>query len=103
MDGLNERLLLWVLCTALLVWYILRYAAKVKKDPTVSWVYKIDGDIKSPFAAAISHETNTPEFKWKDKILLFVYIATFIIMIAGVVFLKWWTLKCQPYFWPPPF
>src|SRR5436190_3619144 len=98
MDGLNERLVLWVLCTALLVWYILRYAAKVKKDPTASWVYKIDGDIKSPFATAISHETTTPEFKWKDKLLLFVYIATFVIMIAGVVFLKWWTLEMSVLF-----
>lgn len=98
MDGLNERLVLWVICTALLVWYILRYAAKVKKDPAVSWVYKIDGDIKSPFAAAISAETTTPEFKWKDKLLLFVYIATFIIMIAGVVFLKWWTLEMSALF-----
>jgi uncharacterized ion transporter superfamily protein YfcC len=98
MDGLSERLLLWVLCTALLIWYILRYAAKVKKDPTTSWVYKIDGDIKSPFATAISPETTTPEFKWKDKLLLFVYIATFIIMIAGVVFLKWWTLEMSVLF-----
>jgi uncharacterized ion transporter superfamily protein YfcC len=98
MDGLNERLVLWVLCTALLVWYILRYAAKVKKDPTASWVYKIDGDIKSPFAAAISHETTMPEFKRKDKLLLVVYIATFIIMIAGVVFLKWWTLEMSVLF-----
>ncbi|MEP7376435.1 MAG: SLC13 family permease [Chitinophagaceae bacterium] len=98
MDGLSERLLLWVLCTALLVWYILRYAAKVKKDPTASWVYKIDGDIKSPFATAISPQTTMPEFKWKDKLLLFVYIATFIVMIAGVVFLKWWTLEMSVLF-----
>src|SRR5688572_16143596 len=42
MDGLNERLVLWTISTGLLVWYILRYAAKVKKDPTASLVYKID-------------------------------------------------------------
>jgi uncharacterized ion transporter superfamily protein YfcC len=48
MDGLYERLILFVITTALLVGYILRYAAKVKKDPTTSLVYRIDGDVKPP-------------------------------------------------------
>jgi len=46
MDGLGARLILWVILTAILVWYILRYAARVKKDPTTSLVYQIDGEVK---------------------------------------------------------
>ena len=38
MDGLYERLVLFILSTVLLTWYILRYAAKVKKDPTISGI-----------------------------------------------------------------
>jgi len=49
MDGLYERLLLWLIATALMTFYILRYASKVKKTPAASLVYKIDGIVHPPF------------------------------------------------------
>jgi uncharacterized ion transporter superfamily protein YfcC len=98
MDGLTERLILWVIVTALLVWYILRYAAKIKKDPTASLVYKIDGEVKSLYAVNISDEGNAPKLDWKTKLLLLIYIATFLTMIGGVVFLDWWTTEMSALF-----
>lgn len=98
MDGLTERLLLWVIVTALLVGYILRYAAKVKKDPAASLVYKIDGEVHPLYEVTISHEATTPKLEWKTKLLLFIYIATFLTMIGGVVFLDWWTTEMSALF-----
>jgi uncharacterized ion transporter superfamily protein YfcC len=98
MDGLTERLILWVIVTALMVWYILRYAAKIKKDPTASLVYKIDGDVRSLYAVNISNESSTPKLEWKTKLLLLIYIATFLTMIGGVVFLDWWTTEMSALF-----
>ncbi|CAN5546647.1 YfcC family protein [soil metagenome] len=98
MDGLGERLVLWVMITALLVWYILRYAAKVKKDPTASLVYKIDGILKSPFEANINTATAVPPLETKTKLLLLIYLCTFLTMIAGVVFLKWWATEMSALF-----
>ena len=98
MDGLTERLVLWVIVTALLVWYILRYAAKIKKDPTASLVYKIDGEVKPLYEVNISSETTAPKPDWKTKLLLFIYIATFLTMIGGVVFLDWWTTEMSALF-----
>ena len=98
MDGITERMILWVIVTALLVWYILRYAAKIKKDPTASLVYKIDGEVKSLYAVNISDESITPKLEWKTKLLLFIYIATFLTMIGGVVFLDWWTTEMSALF-----
>jgi uncharacterized ion transporter superfamily protein YfcC len=98
MDGLGERLVLWVIVTALLVWYILRYAAKIKKDPTASLVYKIDGEVKSLYEVNISAETNTPKLEWKTKLLLLIYVGTFLTMIGGVVFLDWWTTEMSALF-----
>jgi uncharacterized ion transporter superfamily protein YfcC len=98
MDGLTERLALWVIVTTILVWYILRYAAKIKKDPTASLVYKIDGEVKSLYAVNISNESATPKLNWKTKLLLFIYIATFLTMIGGVVFLDWWTTEMSALF-----
>jgi uncharacterized ion transporter superfamily protein YfcC len=98
MDGLTERLLLWGIITAILVWYILRYAAKIKKDPTASLVYQIDGQVNSLEDININDQTTIPKLEWKTKLLLLIYIATFLTMIGGVVFLKWWTLEMSALF-----
>jgi len=98
MDGLTARLLLWVIVTAMLVVYILRYAAKIKKDPSASLVFKIDGEVKPLYDVHISNETTTPKLDWKTKLLLLIYILTFLTMIGGVVFLSWWTLEMSALF-----
>jgi uncharacterized ion transporter superfamily protein YfcC len=98
MDGLPQRLILWIIVTAILVWYILRYAAKIKKDPMASLVYQNDGDVKPLYEVNMSNETTTPKLEWKTKWLLLIYICTFLTMIAGVVFLKWWTTEMSALF-----
>jgi uncharacterized ion transporter superfamily protein YfcC len=97
MDGLPQRLVLWVIVTALLVWYILRYAAKIKKDPTASLVYKIDGNVEPIYAVHISDDA-PQKLEGKTKILLGIYVATFLTMIEGVVFLEWWTTEMSALF-----
>ena len=98
MDGLTGRLILWAIVTALLVWYILKYAAKIKKDPTASLVYKIDGVVKPLYEVNISNENSTPKLEGKTKLLLLIYVLTFLSMIGGVVFLNWWTLEMSALF-----
>jgi uncharacterized ion transporter superfamily protein YfcC len=98
MDGIIQRLLLWAVTTALLVVYILRYAAKVKKDPTASLVYKIDGIVKPPYEVISNNETIAPKLEWKTKLLLLIYVLSFLTMIGGVVFFKWWTLEMSALF-----
>ncbi|RZJ64521.1 MAG: YfcC family protein [Flavobacterium sp.] len=97
MDGLYGRLILWAILTAGLVWYILRYAAKVKKNPLESLVLKIDGNVASPYELHVEIE-NPVALGWKVKLLLFIYISTFLTMIGGVVFLGWWTLEMSALF-----
>lgn len=98
MDGLGERLLLWVVVTGLLCWYILRYANKVKNDPAASLVYRIDGMVHPPYEVTVTHNAVAPKLEWKTKALLAIYITSFLCMIAGVVFLKWWTLEMSTLF-----
>lgn len=97
MDGLTQRLILWVIVTALLVWYILRYASKIKKDPTASLVYKIDGEVKPLYDVHINNDSIS-KLEGKTKLLLLIYIATFLSMIGGVVFLGWWTTEMSALF-----
>jgi uncharacterized ion transporter superfamily protein YfcC len=89
MDGLTQRLILWVIVTGLMTWYILRYAARIKKDPSASLVLKIDGHVKPPYETTISPQTTASVLELKTKLLLLIYLLTFLSMIGGVVFLKW--------------
>lgn len=98
MDGLYERLLLWLILTVLMTYYILRYASKVKKDPTASLVYKIDGNVHPPYEMEINENVVAPVLTIKTKLLLFIYLATFISMIVGIVFFNWWTLEMSALF-----
>lgn len=98
MDGLGSRLILWVITTGLMIWYILRYAAKVKKDPLASLVLKFDGDVKPPYDVNVNTVTTAPVLELKTKLLLLIYLVTFLTMIGGVVFLKWWTTEMSALF-----
>lgn len=98
MDGLPQRLLLWLILTSLVVWYILRYAKKVKSNPEESLVYKIDGKVVSLYEIPIFNDRKVDALSWKSKLLLLIYISSFLIMIGGVVFLDWWTLEMSTLF-----
>lgn len=97
-DGLYERILFFVIATSFLAWYILRYAAKIKKDPTASIVYQIDGVVKSPFEFKIDTDTALLKLSAKTKLLLLLFLLTFIGMIVGIVFFGWWTTEMSALF-----
>ncbi|MCE7039099.1 YfcC family protein [Dyadobacter sp. CY312] len=92
-DGIYERLILFVLFTSIFIWYILRYAARVKKDPTASLVYKIDGVVAPPYEANPGVQAAPEKLQMKTRLLLLVFFASFVAMIGGTLFLQWWTLE----------
>ena len=98
MDGLGERLIVWAITTGILVWYLLRYASKVKKDAGASLVLQIDGEVKPLYETHISSDQDPPKLSLKTKLLLLLYLLTFLAMIGGVVFLDWWTTEMSALF-----
>ncbi len=89
-DGLHGRLALFFLSTAAFIWYVVRYAQKVKRNPQASFVYQCDGLVSSPFPVLSAGSGQPAEGSTKTNILLLLFLATFLTLIGGVVFLKWW-------------
>ncbi|MBL0146543.1 MAG: YfcC family protein [Chitinophagaceae bacterium] len=89
-NGIWERIIMFVLSTALTIGYIIRYGNKIKKDPTASFVYKVDGNVASPYPGLATTENVHQSLDVKTKLLLVLFISTFLIMIFGVVKLEWW-------------
>jgi uncharacterized ion transporter superfamily protein YfcC len=96
-DGLLERILMFAVSTAITIWYLVRYAQKVKKDPTKSIVYKVDGIVKSPYENLPSSGIAEP-LSVRAKFLLILFLATFLTMIAGVVWFDWWLIEMSTLF-----
>lgn len=87
-DGLPIRLLMWVLAVGLSMFYIIRYAEKVRKDPESSLVYNaIDQKQLDQFKVKNDHNG---EFTRRQKITLLAFACGFLIMIYGVQQLGWY-------------
>ena len=96
-DGLTERILMFIVSTAVTIWYLVRYAQKIKKDPSASIVYKVDGPISSPYEK-INSDAKITRLSSKTKLLLTIFLATFLTMITGVVWFDWWLTEMSALF-----
>jgi uncharacterized ion transporter superfamily protein YfcC len=80
-NGIGLRLLLYIVLVATSVVFVLRYAAKIKKDPSKRLV---------PFTAedeALSQESagEPPEMTGRQKVVIWVFMLTFALMIFSVI------------------
>ena len=64
----------------------MRYAKRVKNDPTKSIIYDQKNEIEALFG---SKTTLVTQFTTQLRLALFVFAACFIIMIIGVSMLDW--------------
>ena len=89
-DGIYGRLAMFVLSTGLFIWYVVRYAQKVKLNPQASFVLQCDGLVKSPFAGLHAEAAEEQRAAGKTNLLLLIFLSTFLVLIAGVVMFNWW-------------
>ena len=73
----------------------MRYAKRVKNDPTKSLIYDQREEIANLFAIK---DTTNINFNWRLKLALFVFTSCFIIMIIGVSILDWWFVEMTTVF-----
>lgn len=98
LEGFYERILFFLVSTSLFIWYLIRYADKVKKDPTASIVYKTDGSAHSALDLHIAPEEETVTLALKAKAYLLIFLLTFAGMIAGIIFFDWWCVEMSALF-----
>lgn len=87
-SGLWVRAVGLVIGTIITVVYIIRYARKVKADPTASIIYEDKEHIDKKFEALTQAEA--PTLTLRFKIVLILFALTFVVMIYGVSQRDWW-------------
>lgn len=84
-SGMGYRLIILVFLQLTVMIYILRYAAKVKKDPTKSLVYDVDvEELRKDYTEEINSPMST-----RQILALITFGITFITAIYGVLKLSW--------------
>ncbi len=86
--GMTLRFVILGLCWLVAVIYVMRYAEKVRQDPTKSLVYDMKATNEAHFLA--EHQGEKAEFTLTHKIVLLVFALTFVVMIWGVLAGGWW-------------
>lgn len=88
-SGMAIRLFMLVAGLIVCVIYTVRYAEKVKKDPTQSLIHSQKKELEEHFLKG-HNEAEVPEFTWGRKLMLIIFAVSFGVMVYGVKELGWW-------------
>jgi uncharacterized ion transporter superfamily protein YfcC len=94
-DGLMLRFVILALTFAATVAYVMRYAARVKADPSRSLVFDRKEENEVHFRSTADATT---DFTGLHKIVLLLFGATFAVMIWGVSLGGWWMAEMSGLF-----
>jgi uncharacterized ion transporter superfamily protein YfcC len=83
-DGIIYRIVILVVGVAIGIWYVMRYATRVQKDPSKSRV----ADMKEANEKHFLHDGEAgaaPELTTRRKVILTLFLLSFLMMVVGVI------------------
>jgi uncharacterized ion transporter superfamily protein YfcC len=89
--GFYNRLIMLGVCLIITIIYILRYAKRVKDDPSKSLIFDQKEELEKHFG--LQHINTTTKFTNRLRLITVVFSLCFIVMIIGVSFLDWWFVE----------
>jgi len=96
-SGIEGRIIVLIVGSVISMIYVIRYAEKVKADPTKSLVYSQKEEIEKHFLHN-NKNTEIRKFDLRTKLTLILFALTFVIMVYGVSKLQWWFLEMTTLF-----
>jgi uncharacterized ion transporter superfamily protein YfcC len=84
-EGLIGRVVILVVGTIIGIVFVMRYAEKVKKDPTKSLIYDMKANNEKQFMSGSAKGTDFGKFTTRHKVILFFFFLAFVVMVYGVI------------------
>ena len=84
-EGLIGRIVILVIGTALGIFFVMRYAEKVKKDPSKSLIYSEKAENEKQFMAGGEADSEFGKFTFRHKVILGLFFLAFAVMVYGVI------------------
>ena len=88
-EGLRFRFIALIIFSVLGILYIYRYVKKVKQNSQNSLVLEEQEEARKTFLKDYTEDLDI-KFTWRKKLILFLFVFQFLIMIWGVSSLGWW-------------
>jgi len=93
--GMNGRIIMFIVGTLISILYIIRYAQRVKKDPSKSIIFSQKEEIEQLFGNTTN---STIKLTSRLRLIIFVFSMCFVIMVYGVSQLRWWFIEMTSVF-----
>ncbi|MCM5661436.1 YfcC family protein [Galbibacter mesophilus] len=84
-SGIEYRLIVWVILTSIACIAIVRYAAKLDKDPKNSLLINQENQEEENYETA-----DFPELNSSRKLILITFFLALVLLIIGVVYFEWY-------------
>ena len=84
-QGLIGRIVILVIGTAIGTWFVMRYAGRVKADPSASLVYSMKAENERHFGAARNDDGTATGLTGRQTAVLIIFFLAFALMIYGVI------------------
>ena len=84
-EGLIGRVVILVIGTILGIIFVMRYAEKVKKDPSKSLIYAAKAENEQQFMSGGGEGAEAEKFTGRHKVILVLFFLAFAVMVYGVV------------------
>lgn len=80
-SGLGYRVLIWFICTTVVITYFMVYAHRIHKDPTKSLTYSLD-QLKRH---ELSVHQESSKISWRQKLVLLAFGTGMVLLVLGVL------------------
>jgi uncharacterized ion transporter superfamily protein YfcC len=83
-DGIIYRIIILVVGVAIGIWYVMRYATRVQKDPSKSRVADMKEANEKHFLGG-RDSGDAPALTGRRKVILTLFLLSFVMMVVGVI------------------
>jgi uncharacterized ion transporter superfamily protein YfcC len=84
-EGLIGRLVILIIGTIIGIVFVMRYADRVKKDPTKSLIYDMKAENEKQFMTGGGAGSEFGQFTSRHKLILVLFFLAFVVMVYGVI------------------
>jgi uncharacterized ion transporter superfamily protein YfcC len=89
-SGMEYRLVVWAIATAVTIAWVMVYAARIKAEPSRSIMYELDQARRDEIDA---RQQEVGEFTLRHGLILVLLLAVIVLMIVGVVRWDWFIVE----------
>lgn len=94
-SGMGYRLIVWIICTAVVIGFVMWYGEKIRKNPSKSITYLPDQERRKNLQL---DGLSKPEFKKSHLLIAGVFALSMLFLVYGVAKLGWYIIEISGLF-----